>query len=194
VQRESVFAAILLFALAAAAVTAAEVKFREPTGYGKAKFGMSAAQVKKLYPKLEPAKATAEAAGNAQQLLAVYFLEDQRVGPLKQCKVEFRFYKDELYEIQFRCPDRAGVGDYLQKTYGMPNQPSGNAVFWMGEHSAVSLAPRSGAFAYADRARSQAFQAILYKYMMNPLQTPGGTPPAGAATPAATAPETPAHQ
>jgi len=182
-----VFAAILVYAVMMAAVSsAAEVKFVEPAGFGKAKFGMSAAQVTKLYPKLRQEKAIESPTGEAPPM-AVYYLDDQRVGTLKQCKVELRFFKDELYEFQFRCPERAKVGDYLKKTYGLPTKSTETAVFWMGKQSAVGFSPPSGAFAYSDLARSQAMQALFYKAMIKAAQE-GEQPAAAGATPGAAAP------
>jgi hypothetical protein len=186
VNKQSLFAVILLCAVAVwAASAAAGETFVEPTGFGKAKFGMPVAQVHKLYPKLHPAKATEAAAGKGDQLLTIYLLEKQSVGPLKPCTAEFRFLKDELYEIQFRCPDRVKVGEYLQKTFGTPTKVAENAAFWMGKNAAVSLAPRSGAFAYGDRERTQALQAMMWASMHQPQAAAGATPPAAEATPAA---------
>lgn len=188
VNKQSLFAVILLCAVGvwAASAAAAEImKAPEPTGFGKATFGMSPAQVGKLFPKMQPTEATEATAGKGDQLMAIYQVEGQRVGPLRPCRVEFRFFKDELYEIQFRCPDRVKVAQYLQKTYGVPTKATENAAFWMGKHSAVSLAPRSGAFAYGDAKRTQAMQAMLWSYMHQPQAAAGATPPAAEATPAA---------
>ena len=199
-QRQSVCVAIVVYAVAAwAASAAADMKTAEPTGFGKAKFGMSRAQVGKLVPKVHPNTATAAAEGKgAPLLMAIYEVEDQSVGPLKKCRAEFRFFKDELYEVQFRCPDRVKVGQYLQKTYGLPDKMTENAVFWMGKHSAVSLSPKSGAFAFGDRERSQAMQSVLFASMQKSGQALGAAPEAAApgATPAApeTAPAAPPHE
>src|SRR5262249_19767267 len=104
---------------------------------------MSAGEVKKLIPKLEPTAATANAAGSMDALLmTVYHVENQSVGPLKPCKVEYRFFKDELYEVQFRCPDPEKIKKYLLKTYGDPNKSTDDAVFWMGRQGTVALSPR----------------------------------------------------
>ena len=190
-KRQSGFGAILVYAIAAAAASAAAtetMKAPEPTGFGKAKFGMSVAEVRKLYPQLHPSKATEEAVKKGDQVLLIFELENQSVGSLKPCGAQLRFFKGELYEVQFRCPDRAKVAPYLQKTYGLPTKTTENAAFWMGKHSAVSLAPRSGAFGFSDLKRAQAMQSMLWASLQQPQATAGATPPA-AATPAA-----PAHE
>ncbi len=205
-NRQSVCVAILVCVMTTWAASAgAAMKAAEPTGFGKAKFGMSASEVTKLIPKLQPNKATAAAAGSKDALLmTIYDVEDQKVGPLTKCKAEFRFYKDELYEVQFRCPDRVKVGNYLQKTYGLPDKMTENAVFWMGKHSSVALSPHSGAFSFGDLQRSQALQSLLFAYMQKQAQGAGATPgapeaapaatPAAPAAPPAAAPDAPAHE
>lgn len=178
-------------------VSAAADKFVEPTGFGKAKFGMSVAEVHKLYPKMQPTKGTEEAMKKGGQLVLIYDLEDQSVGPLKPCAANLRFFNDELYEVQFHCPDRVKVGQYLQKTYGEPTRTTEKAVFWMGKHNAVSLAPKTGAFGFSNLVRTQALQSILLNYLGKTAAQGGEAPAAGASgtspTPAE-APAAPAHE
>lgn len=189
-RREYLFAAILI--LAAPRVMDAAEKFPEPSGFGKAKFGMSVAQVRKLYPKLQPAKGTEQAASKGQQFVLAYGLENQSVGPLTGCRAQLRFFKDELYEVQFRCPDHDKVIDYFKKTYEEGPTVVGNSVYWMGQQGAVSLTPKSGVFAFSDVKRTQAMQSALLVGLGKrlPPQTPTATAPAttptAAETPAAT--------
>jgi hypothetical protein len=185
VKRECLFATIMI--LAAPGIMAAADKFPEPTGIGKAKFGMSVGEVRKLYPKLQPTKGTEEALKKGEQLVVIYEMDNQSVGPLKPCHTELRFFKDELYEVQIHCPDRDKVVAYLQKTYGPSTKASEKSIFWKGEHSAVTLAPRSGAFAFDDLKRSQAMQAALLAALSSmQRQTSGQSVPAAAPTPAET--------
>jgi len=195
VTRSFVCAALLIFATPA--LVAAATEFHEPTGFGKAKFGMSVADVKKVNPKLEPTEAMRKLEGKGPQMLAIYELKDQSVGTLKPCQAEFRFFNDELYEVQFHCPDRVKIGEYLQKTYGEPTKTTEQAAFWMGKHSAVSLAPRTGAFGFSDLVRSQAMQSVLFTYINKKKQEqaaagagqPSGASPTPPQAPAAPAPE-----
>jgi hypothetical protein len=190
VKSQSVFAVLLTLVVLAA--SAAADKFPEPTGFGKVKFGMSVAEARKLYPKLQPTKGTEEAVakGEQPQLVLIYEMDNQSVGPLTRCQVQLRFFTGELYEVGVRCPDRAKVGQYLQKTYGEPTKSTQNAVFWMGQRSSVSLAPRNGAFGFSDNKRLQAMQSMLFAQLqkMGAGETPAAAAPG--ATPAP--PEAPA--
>jgi hypothetical protein len=189
-------AGVLLAVLAAGffSLTAAHAAgFPEPDGYDKAKFGMTAAQVTKLYPKAKPEATSTPAPGQAMPpfTLVTYTLDDQSLGPLKPCTVGFRFFKDELYEIQFRCPrtDKQKITDYLQKRFGLATRVSDDAMSWTGKHTEISHVPAGGVFMFADLGRSRMMTFTLMNYL-NKMQggavpNTSGAPPAGQAPPPA---------
>ena len=193
-KRQSVFAAIMVFAMAASA--AAEVKFKEPTGFGKAKFGMSVADVRKVYPQMQATKGTEQVAGKGgEAFLLIFELDNQSVGPLKPCKAELRFFQNELYAVNFRCPDKVQVQQYLQKTYGLPTKTTERSAFWIGEHGAVSLSPSSGAFGFSDVKRGKAMQTVLFQYVQKGQADAAATATAAAPPPGNTpTPAAPAHE
>jgi hypothetical protein len=194
VKQRSILAAWLVCAFAATA--AAADKFPEPTGFGKAKFGIAAGEAVKLYPKLRPTKGTEEALAKGQHMVLIYEMENEKVGSLKACRVQFRFFNGEFYEAQFFCPDRAKIAEYLKKTYGEPTKASDKAVYWIGKEGAVSLSPRSGAFGFSDLKRSQVMQASMFAQLqkMGVGATPGaGSAPAETPAPAQAPAPTPAQ-
>jgi len=160
-----------------AIAAAAEVQFHEPDGFGEAKFGMPVAEVGHVYQTLRPAKIMEGATGKGPRMLMIYDLDDQPVGPLAHCHLELRFFNDELYEIEFRCPERAKVGQYMQKTYGLPTKVTATTALWTGKHSSVAFDGSSGAFVYRDLARGQAMQAALDEATAQAHASPGATPP-----------------
>jgi len=161
-------------ACALTTLAAAADKFPEPTGIGKATFGMAVAEVKELFPNMRPTKATEAALKKGgEQTLAEFDLDDQSVGPLK-CKCRLRFFKERFYQASFNCPDRDPVVEYLNKTYGPPTQSTATSIYWMGEHGMVGLAPRSAGFSLEDVKIGKEVQMTLVTAVFG--QTPVITP------------------
>jgi hypothetical protein len=176
-----VSALVVVSLLAAASALAAS--FPEPDGFGKAKFGMTEAQVKSLYPHLQFVTLPTPLPGQTVPFaVPAYRLDNQSLGPLQGCRVEFRFFRPagheqgELYEVQFLCPDKEQATDYLQRQFGLATSTTPSSLTWEGAHAAITLVPKGGVFSFDDRARSQAMQQTLFAYMLKmQLQTPGPT-------------------
>jgi hypothetical protein len=160
---------------------------------------MSLADVQKAYPKLRDANgppATPQP-GEAPPpfTLRIFTLDDTPVGPMTHCRVEFRFLvakpspAAELYEVQFRCPEKEKVLEYLQDQYGPPSKVGTKDLEWTGQNTVITEVPASGAFMIGDKARSTRMQLTLLHYLMahpqsqvpassEPAVTPPAAPPA----------------
>jgi hypothetical protein len=173
---------IIMVALAGAmSLAAASARaFEEPDGFGKAKFGMHPADVKAVYPNLTLISAPVPTPGEQQLPFTLAFYdqtEDQAVGPLRKCHVQFRFFQDELYEIQFRCPDKSEVTKYLIERFGDPNQTDQSTLMWLGARASVTHVRGAGTFAFADLARTRAETMTLLGYLGHfPASTPASAP------------------
>jgi hypothetical protein len=169
--------AVLLVALLPSGASA----FEEPTGFGKARFGTTPEELLKQYPSASLVARPSPAAGAGSFNLVSYRLEEQRVGPLEKCRIEFRFSgaRLELYEIQFACPQKEEVSRYLTATFGMPSKTTESTLIWQGSRVAISHVPKGGVFSYGDIERSKAMQASLIKALGN-LKV-GAKPPIPAA-------------
>lgn len=162
--------------LAALYATSPAVAFEEPQGFGKARFGMSPEDFQREYPQAQLVNPPSPAAEPKPVKLISYRLEKETVGPLADCRVDFRFFgaKPELYEIQFLCPDRGAVGRYLTTEFGPPQSVSSSTLTWTGKKVGISFAAKAGAFSYGDLARSRNLQALLIQQMG--LNLGGGKP------------------
>ena len=146
---------LLLFASVAFA-------FDEPTGVNKAQFGMTPAELLKEYPKAQLIAKPTPKPGSPVNLES-YTLEGQKVGPLSNCRLEFRFFggRLELYEVQGLCPDKDEVSRYLTKTFGMPTRTTSSTLTWIGSKTTINYVPKGGAFSYADNERARGMQSML---------------------------------
>jgi hypothetical protein len=144
--------------------------FEEPDGFGGAKFGMRSEEVKKLYPKMRLLVRPTPKAGEPKMEfpLSSYELDDQAVGPLKGCRVGFRFYSDALFEVQFRCPkeDAKRITAYLASRFGDPKPGPQSSLLWQGKTAMVTCAPKGKVFAFGDVERTKAMNMALMPYMM----------------------------
>jgi len=155
----------------------------EPHGFGKARFGMTVAEVKKIYPAMkEVGNPTPEVAA----LLAVYQLEGQSVLGLKPCTVTFQFNPERLHQVAFNCGTDMQVMTTLEKRFGDPTQGMPNNAFWIGDSTAVSLNTKSRHFAFMDKKLNDEFQARLRKYVATHAVTGGAPAGESGPTPAAT--------
>ncbi|MBI3783076.1 MAG: hypothetical protein HY270_06725 [Deltaproteobacteria bacterium] len=138
------------------------VAFDEPAGINKARFGMTPAELLKVYPQ---AKMLPHPTPAQHQALALesYQLTGQKIGRLKDCRLEMRFFGGhlELYEIQALCPDKDEVTRYLTGTFGMPTRTTDSMLMWTGSKVAINYVPKSGAFSFGDIARARDMQAML---------------------------------
>lgn len=165
------------------ALPATGAAFDEPEGFGKATLGMQEGALRAAYPRAaaEPAPATGQSGERPGFPFQSYHLEHQTVGRLTDCRIEFRLYEKELYDIQFQCSknDKQAVADYLQARFGLPTTTSAEALFWTGKKTGVSLAVKSGVFSFHDIARGQAAQLTLIRAMAGSRRTPATTLPPG---------------
>jgi hypothetical protein len=146
---------LFLTILAARAVVAMP---NEPGGFGRLRFGASAAAAQQAFPQIK-LKGT-------EQFLALYELGNQSMLGLRPCKLDLRFVDDRLYEIQFACEPRDKVLRALRKQYGAPTQQEGAATSWLGEKRTVVFSPRSAAFTFTDRALGQVANQKLLRYIL----------------------------
>lgn len=178
------YRALLLSALLLLPRVALSVS-NEPSGFGKATFGASIAQVKAVLPQVT--RASTEAPGTSETaFLAIYELKGQTLYGLKPCLVGFRFASDRLYEVTFDCGRSDAVVSALQKQFGDPTKVGPDGVFWQGEKTVISMNPQARTFSFADRRLSQDVQASLLRFVLTQGKPPEGqepTPPTPAATP-----------
>jgi hypothetical protein len=183
----------LLAPAATRADTAAELE-----GFGKAKFGVSEAQAKALYPKLQefPLPTPKPGEGPLPFSLSNYTLENQSFGPLKKCNVTLQFFQHQLTSVQYAC---AGGGEkitrYLKKRFGPPQQVSARrGLSWVLGKYAVTAMEVAGVFSIFDTARSRQMSATIMSLVMQKLRattpTPMAAPNSENTTPAVT-PEAP---
>lgn len=171
---------ILLVSVVLLLASVAAATFREPQGWQKARFGMAVEEFRKTYPKarlLDPAPA-----GQPTPTLLRYELREQKVGPLRDCTLEFHFsgQPPALFRIESRCPQAPEeIARYLEATYGAPTRVSGSALFWTGKAVEINFVPRGKSFSLNDVARSRSFIASLMQALGQvPLApTPPATPP-----------------
>ena len=176
-------AVALIMVLASAAH--ADKPFPEPEGFGKATFGMTEAQLQAAYPKAKKVRGGATPAPGqpvAPFTLAFYDLDDQRVGSLQHCHVEFRFFQEELYEIQFRCPDKEQVTKYLKKRFGPPTQMQQSQFLWVGTSASVTHISSGGVFAFGDMQRTREQTTALMSFLAE-VQAASATASAAPAAP-----------
>jgi hypothetical protein len=168
---------LLLYVSWLAAPLRLAAAFTEPDGWGKAKLRMKDDAFAAAYPKAQLLAPPTPAGGNAPPApfsLSAYRLEHQKVGSLGDCRVEFRFYEHELYDLQFLCTDKDAAVRELQKKFGVPTRTVGNALMWVGKQYGVSQVPKTGVFSYHDIARAQAAQSAVLQ-LMGAAQRPRGT-------------------
>src|ERR1041385_6731935 len=168
--------AVLLLGGVLAASTARAAEHREPDGFGKAKFGMSLVEIQKAYPPLRDASGPPATLKPGEKpppfTLRIFELLDHPVGPLKHCRLEFRFLtaiqfpNTELYEIQFHCPQKDKIVEYLQDQYGPPTKATKEGLEWSGEKAVITEVPATGAFMFGDKKRSTLMQLSLLHYLM----------------------------
>ncbi len=144
---------------------------------------MSAEEFLRAYPRarsLEP-----EPSAAAGPLLRRFELSGQKVGPLRDCQLQFHFtgQPSKLFRIEGRCANAPEeVSRYLVATYGEPTRTAGNVVLWSGKSAEVNFNPRGGAFSINDIALSRSFIGSLMGALRQvplaatPQSTPVATP------------------
>ena len=185
-------------ALPAVAVLAATPRPPLPRGFGKAKFGMSVAQVRRLYPALQPAQGGGAAYFNSPHLTR-YLIPRVNVTGLKQrVNVELRFWKDQLWTVivYYGTNPFEEVVQSLSRQYGQATT-RGNDPSWEDSHTTIITAPGQAWYSFSDNAISKDPQEVLRNLLealqgRRPAPQPGSALPGsgihGSPTPAAPAP------
>jgi hypothetical protein len=175
----------------AAAAHGADVK--QPTGYGKAKFGSTVEEVKKVFPKLE--------ALTKEQMLGApivntpdisrYALHEQSFpGASKPIDVELRFWKGKLWlYIAYFPPEEAdAVLAKLTSEYGPQANKSADYPTWKLENTTVLVEKKLGRVTVNDNSFTKEaqewFLGELKKGMSARRPPAAGAPPAAPAAPA----------
>jgi hypothetical protein len=188
--RAGLFVLLPALAVLAPAATRAADKSTDLEGFGKAKFGMSEVQVKKLYPKVQEVPMPTSAPGQGLPFsLTNYTLANQSFGPLRKCAVTLHFYEHGLTSVEYHCQEpKDKILDYLQKRFGPPTQISARkAMSWTTEKFALTAMAQAATFKVSDLARSKQMSYSLLAYVLSKTQqaqqSPGVQP-----APTATAP------
>jgi len=149
---------------AAATPAAPASSGQQPTGFGKAKFGMSLAEVWKMYP-------TARLLGEEEQAGAPVvdgpyidriLVKDQPVpGFAKPTMVEMRFWKDKLWAVivYFGDNDPEKSKAYLESKFGNPTSTDGSNPTWVGEKVTSTASYMERWYGTSDVALSKQAQA-----------------------------------
>ena len=123
-----------------------------PEGFGKAKLGMSVAEVQAHYPDLAPATGPTRAAYFRAPELKRYLLPVTAVPGLQsECKIELRFWKDRLWGviIDYRKNRFADVRALLRQQYGPPTL-DGREPTWIFPATTIMAVPLQGWYAIED--------------------------------------------
>lgn len=143
----------------------------EPTGFGTAKFGMSLAEVWKMYPqaRLLGEKETLGAAAVGGPYIDRLVLRNQPVpGFAKPTTVELRFWKDQLWGVVvfFGDNDPEQCKAYLARTFGPSTARDLDNPVWLGEKVSSTGTYKEHWYGYTDIAMSREAGAWL-KTVMN---------------------------
>ncbi len=136
----------------------------EPNGLGKLRFGMTPAQVLRLYPALKKLDQENLGASPVISPLAVrQLLSNQKVPGLKKpVLVELRYWKEKLWVIvvYFGQNPADEVMAALKKQYGEPSTSSREPV-WRGKKANVMTNLMPGWYAIADNELSRDAQEVI---------------------------------
>jgi len=135
----------------------------EPTGFGKARFGMTVAQVSEIYPQMEKLTKSLGAAVVEGPLIERRVLWKEEISGLsKPVNVELRFWKDQLWVVivYFGENDLETVVRLLTERHGPPSGKPANAI-WEGKKSTIMIAGKARWYSIQDNAISKEAQAVF---------------------------------
>jgi hypothetical protein len=155
-----------VFALVLAAVAIANpagAKEPEPTGYGAAQFGMSVAQVEKIFPGMRELQLGEKLAAPAVYAPSIrrFVLADQKLaGSEKPVTVELRFWKDQfwLYVTYFEEAYVDAVMAGLVQRFGPPGHGQPDRPLWAGDRTVILGEFKRGYVTIQDNGVSQQAQ------------------------------------
>lgn len=159
----------------------------EPTGFGKAKFKMTSAEVKKVFPKMEVLEKPLAAAVVGGSYATRFVLWDYAMPGLKKpVDVELRFWSDRLWVIivYFKENDTESVVEALRKEVGSPGNGDANFLTWIGDTSTTVLTRRDQYYSISDNDLSAEARAAIFKGMGE--HVPAAKQPGGGGVPALT--------
>jgi hypothetical protein len=110
-----------------------------PLGLDKARFGMSLAELEKLYPGLQvAARPATPSAGDLATTVAE--LASASVEPFGTCSLHFTLLNDKLYQVQARCQTPPEVlEERLVKRFGVAHFKREEPVIWYWRNTATTL-------------------------------------------------------
>jgi hypothetical protein len=166
-MRPHTIALVLLFLSSAPAL--AMDKAKEPAGFDKAKFGMSPAQVQKLYKdRVQPLKDEHLGASPVlSSLVQRQVIRDFKLpGVESPVNVELRYWKEKLWVVivYYGNNGQETVVESMRKVYGPPDV-SGQDALWRGTKVQINTANRERWYAIADQALSLEAQALFMEDM-----------------------------
>jgi len=186
----------MLLALSALPAAAAP---KEELSIGGAKLGSSTADVRKVFPKMEPTTENLGAQPFDSEFLTRYVVKNVKIPETgKPGTLELRFWKDKLWAIIAYYGDGNGpkVVEALTKRLGPPNGTNPQKPGWQGEKSLMFIEEEHGWYSLTDNALSKEAQTWFFAQIEKMKQgiaaskaaaPPAGAPPA-AAPPAAAPP------
>jgi len=197
-------AAVLCLAVVAAAAEKAAEK-KEPTGFGEAKFGMTADEVRGKFPKLEELTKNLGAVPVGGPYITRYVLWKQPLpGLSKPGDVEMRFWKGKLWVIIVYCGENGkdAMLAALTKAYGPATNTDVRYPSWIGEKSSLVSEPNETRYTMNDNAMSKEAQVWFAEVLRqglagkvmsgaSPQGTPSGATPAAAPAASPAVPATP---
>jgi hypothetical protein len=182
--RFSIFVSLLfslLVSSAAYATAPAPTPARAvPHGFGKAKFGMTLEQVRRLYPKLAPAPAITGAAYFPSPNLARYWITKVDVPGLRnRCNVEFHFWNNHLWNVivHYRTNPFADVMKNLRRAYGPPTSEVRDPSWALGT-ATITTSPGQMWYGFDDAKITKDVQRALLEavHQQVPKAPPTPTP------------------
>ena len=150
---------LALSALPAAAAT------KEDLSVDGAKLGSSSAEVRKVFPKMEPTNENLGAQPFGSEFLTRYAIKNAKIPETgKPGTVELRFWKDKLWAIIVYYGDGNGpkVIEVLTKRLGPPNGTNPQKPSWQGEKSLAFVEQEHGWYSLTDNELSKEAQAWFF--------------------------------
>lgn len=153
----------------------AAAQFAEPTGWEKARFGMSEADLRAAVPGLKEISRMTAVGGLAGADYVTFESTGRTFAGIADCRIQYRLFKNELYEIPIHCPveQREKVAAFLLKEYGPSRTNSEQAAMWIGKAGSVTFARVPGVVSLYDTERARTAQTTLLMISLGKRKTPG---------------------
>lgn len=130
---------VVLELFAGRSATLGNEPWKGPDRLGKARLGMSLAELKEAYPSLDEDRFHSETVGGDLKKTSVQ-VTDELVEPFGKCDVKLEFLNEKLYQAQARCAARAEeLEKKLVTTYGPAQLKREEPVIWYWRDAARTL-------------------------------------------------------